>query len=68
MRSDRVRVVLIMPRTILVHLNIELPDDEPADANDVAEAVQQAFDQALTLDRSRTLRVVDWCIPLAEEI
>lgn len=42
-----------MPRTILVHLNVEAPDDDPRDADAISEAVLGVIqDSDLGLDIS----------------
>ena len=53
-----------MPRTILVHLNIEVPDAEPRSAADIADAVVAVL-RGYTDD---SIRRFDIAAPLAEDV
>lgn len=53
------------PRTILMHLNVEVPRYDQRDAGELALALQGAIEVGLD---GVTPRVGDVCIPLAEEV
>ena len=57
-----------MTRTVLVHLNIELPDTAPATADDVADEVRGALEVAAEGDHVPALTASVWDVALAEEI
>jgi hypothetical protein len=52
-------------RVILVHLNVELSDDDPRGANEIAETILAAIEVGSDDDSVRGLTV---CAPLAEEL
>ena len=54
-----------MPRTILVHLNVEVPDDDDREADAIAEAILAAVEVGSDSDEVRDLVVA---APLAEEV
>lgn len=57
-----------MPRTVLVHLNVELPDDDGATVTDLCEEITAALNIATEGEHAPILNVADWSIPLAEEV
>lgn len=57
-----------MPRTILAHLNIEVPDDSTATADDIAAEVAGALDVGTDPDHTPTLATAEVVITLVEEI
>lgn len=44
-------------RTILVHLNVEVPDDDPRDANAIADAILSMIEVGSDDDSVREFRV-----------
>lgn len=54
-----------MPRTILVHLSVDVPDDDDRTPPEIAEAIQGALDVGWDDDEVRDLAVF---IPLVEEV
>lgn len=57
-----------MRRTVLVHLNVELPASQPWTAEDIAAEVQAALEVAAEGEHAPALEVSSWTIPLAEEV
>lgn len=57
-----------MPRTILVHLNVEVADDAPCTASDVADEVRGALDVGTDPDQTPALATYGAAITLAEEV
>ena len=49
------------PRTLLVHLSVEVPADDPRTADEVADAIQSALRRLAWLE-------ADITVPLAEEV
>lgn len=54
-----------MPRTILVHLSIEVPDEDDRSADQIADALLAALEVGSDDDTVRDLVVV---APLAEDV
>lgn len=54
-----------MPRTILVHLNVEVPDHDDREAEAIADAILAAVEVGSDSDEVRDLMVT---APLAEEV
>lgn len=54
-----------MPREILVHLNVEVPDSDTRDPRDIADAITGALEVGSDDDSVRNLTIV---APLAEEV
>lgn len=54
-----------MPRTVLVHLNVGVPDDDTRTAGEIAEALLGALEVGSDDDSVRDLDVT---APLAEQI
>lgn len=54
-----------MPRTVLVHLNIEVPEADARDADAIADAVMGAIEVGSDEDSVRDLTVV---VALADEV
>jgi hypothetical protein len=54
-----------MPRTILVHLHVEAPDDDTRTPDEIADAVGGAIEVGSDDD---SVRGLTFSIPLAEEI
>lgn len=54
-----------MARQVLLHVNVTVPDDDPRDAGEIAEAVAAALEVGSDDDSVRDLEIV---IPLAEEV
>lgn len=57
-----------MPRTILVHLNIELADDSPLQTEDVEKIIDGALDVGLSDPPPESSGLGPVVIALAEEI
>ena len=55
-----------MPRTILVHLNVEVPDTDTRSANEIADAILDTLSDGGDGDE-RLIDLVTVC-PLAEEV
>ena len=53
------------PRTVLVHLNVEVPPSDPRDAGQIANAVMAAIEVGSDDEELYHLTIV---APLAEEI
>lgn len=58
----------IEPRTVLVHVNVELPPDCTASAADVEREVLAALNVAAEGGNAHALGSSVFCIPLAEEV
>lgn len=56
------------PRTVLVHVNVELPETAPATAADVENEIRAALEVAAEGGNAPALEGSAWCIPLAEEV
>jgi hypothetical protein len=54
-----------MPRTVLVHLNVEAPDSDTRTADQIADALMGALEVGADDDSVRELSVT---APLAEEV
>jgi hypothetical protein len=54
-----------MPRTIIVHLNIELPDSDKRTADEIADAITESLSVSSDKD---PVRFEDVVAPLAEEV
>lgn len=54
-----------MPRTILVHLNVEVPDEDDRSADQIADALLGALEVGGDDDSVRDLKVI---APLAEDV
>jgi len=57
-----------MPRTVLVHLNVELPDDDGATVPDLVQEITDALSIAVEGDNAPVLNASTVVIPLAEEV
>jgi hypothetical protein len=59
-----------MPRTILVHLNVQIDDDDPSDTESVVSEIKGALDVGIDQEMTPTLwdRETDITVALAEEI
>ena len=53
------------PRSILVHLNVEVPADDERDADQIAEAVAAALEVG---SDDESVRGFTYAVPLAEEV
>ncbi len=56
------------PRTILVHLNVELPHDAPCSAEDVAREVEAALEVGTDPEHTPALAIASVCVPLVDEV
>jgi len=56
------------PRTMLVHLNIEVPADAPCTVDDVVREINGALAVGIDPDQTPALTVATIVVPLAEEI
>lgn len=54
-----------MPRTILVHLNVEVPDEDERNPNQIADAIMGALEVGQDDDTVRDLVIT---APLADEV
>lgn len=62
-----------MPRTFLVHLHVEAPDDDGRDADAIADAIADAVEvgsgrKRLRAEHFDSLRGVTLAVTLAEEV
>lgn len=56
------------PRTILVHLNVELPADAPCSPEDVAREVEAALEVGTDPEHTPALAIASVCVPLVDEV
>lgn len=61
-----------VPRTILVHLNVQVPDNDTRPAEEIGEAIMAAYavgdDETDIGDRSRPTYGLDVRVALAQEL
>jgi hypothetical protein len=60
--------ILEKPRTILVHLNVEVPGDAPCDVNDIVREINGALAVGIDAEETPSLTVAEIVVALAEEI
>jgi hypothetical protein len=60
--------ILEQPRTILVHLNVEVPADAPCSAEDIAAEIKGALEVGTDADMTPALAIATTVVALAEEI
>jgi len=54
-----------MPREILIHMNVEVPEDDKRSAEEISQAIQGALEVG---SDNEILEGISWQIPLAEDI
>ena len=59
--------VLVEPRTVLCHVNVTVPRDDPRDAGEIAQAIEAALTVGIE-GGPEIVADLEVCIPLAEEV